>query len=127
MKIQILLISLVTSVSLFAQSAQEIMQENGCLSCHAIASMKNAPAFAGIGRRNKRFYADEAKSVIINSIQNGSKGKYPRFSDSAMPPFNNLSLGELNILANYILAQSSKAKGRSGKGQGRGMGQGMMR
>ena len=113
---------------LFAQSAQELIKENGCLACHAIASKKAAPAFAGIGKRNKRFEGGNAKATIMNSIKNGSSGKYPMFSDSAMPAFPNFSQEELSTLANYILAQSSKAqcKGKGhGMGQGMGMGRGM--
>ncbi len=108
----------------FAQSAQEIMQQNGCLNCHAVTGKKTAPAFAGIGKRNKRFEGPNAKTVIMNAIKNGSKGKYPMFSNSAMPAYGNLSEKELSILADYILAQSSKAQGGKGRGMGRGMGQG---
>jgi cytochrome c len=114
---------------LYAQdTALTIMKQNGCLNCHAIDSRKNAPAFAGIGKRNKRFEGDNAKNVIINTIKNGSKGKYPRFSNIAMPAYSNLSQTELNTLADFILAQSSKAKGhkggcmhKQGNFQGRGM------
>jgi len=87
-----------------------------------VASKKAAPAFAGIGKRNKRFEGDNAKTTIMNSIKNGSKGKYPMFSDSAMPAFPNFSQEELSTLADYILAQSSKAQC---KGKGHGMGRGM--
>jgi len=123
---KLLLTTLLLSGSLFAQTAQEIIDENGCLACHAVASKKVAPAFAGIGMRNKRFEGANAKEVIMASIKNGSKGKYPHFSQSAMPPFSNLNEQQLNALATYILAQSSKTqcKGR-GNGNGMGMGRGM--
>ena len=127
MKKTILTVALLSSV-LFAQSAEELINTNGCLACHAVASRKAAPAFAGIGRRNKRFEGTNAKATIMNSIKNGSKGKYPMFANSAMPAFSNLSQAELSTLADYILAQSSKAhcKGKGhGMGQGRGMGRGM--
>ena len=113
---------------LFAKGAEEIIEQNGCLGCHAIASKKAAPAFAGIAKRNMRFEGSRAKEVIMNSIANGSKGKYPMFADMEMPSFKNLSPEELSSVADYILAQSSKAKyqGRGkGMGQGRGMGRGM--
>ncbi|SFV61687.1 hypothetical protein MNB_SM-7-674 [hydrothermal vent metagenome] len=112
---------------LFAQSADEIMKANGCFACHAIASKKAAPAFAGIGKRNKRFEGANAKATIMNSIKNGSKGKYPMFADSAMPAFANLSQEELSTLADYILAQSSKANYNGGRGHGMGQGMGMKR
>ena len=112
--------------ALFAQSAQEILQQNGCLNCHAVANKKAAPAFAGIGKRNQHFERANAKTAIMNAIKNGSKGKYPMFSNSAMPAFGNLSEQELSTLADYILAQSSKAHGK-GRGTGHGMGHGMGR
>ena len=120
---KIIMTAVVLSSVLFAQSAQELIKENGCLACHAVASKKAAPAFAGIGKRNKRFEGGNAKATIMNSIKNGSSGKYPMFSNSAMPAFPNFSQEELSTLADYILAQSSKAKGK-GMGQGRGMGMG---
>ncbi len=111
-----LLICLLTGSSLFAGSAEELISQNGCLACHAVASKKAAPAFAGIGKRNQRFYGVDAKAIIIESIKNGSSGKYPRFSNSPMPAFSNFSDEELDTVAKYILAQSSKAKGH---GQGK--------
>ncbi len=121
---KIIMTVVVLSGVLFAQSAEELIDANGCLDCHAVASKKSAPAFAGIGKRNKRFEGSDAKTTIMNAIENGSKGKYPMFSKSAMPAFKNLSQEDLSTLADYILAQSSKAQGR-GMGQGMGMGRGM--
>jgi len=124
---KILFTGLFISASLFASSAQELIDQNGCFSCHAIASKKAAPAFAGIGMRNKRFEGANAKATIMNSIKNGSQGKYPRFSDSSMPGYGHLSEEDLSTLADFILAQSSKAKGHGcmmgskGSGMGRGM------
>jgi len=122
---KIIITGMLLSGVLFAQSAEEIIDANGCLACHAVASRKAAPAFAGIGKRNKRFEGANAKATIMNSIKNGSKGKYPRFSNSAMPPFSNLSQEELSTVADYILAQSSKAHCNGGKGHGMGQGRGM--
>lgn len=118
---KILLTTLLLSGALFAQNAQELINTNGCLACHAVASKKAAPAFAGIGMRNKRFEGANAKATIMNSIKNGSHGKYPMFSNSAMPAFSTLSDGELSTIADYILSQSSKAKCHAGKGMGKGM------
>ena len=104
----------------FAQTPKEILNENGCLSCHAIASKKLAPAFAGIAMKNKRFEGANAKTVIINSIKNGSKGKFRRFSNTEMPAFPSIGEEDLSILADYILSQSSKAK-HFGQNHGGGM------
>ncbi len=122
LKYKILLMGLFAGSSLLANSAESLIQQNGCLACHAVASKKAAPAFAGIGIRNKRFEGANAKATIMNSIKNGSKGKYPYFSQSAMPAFSGLSDADLSTIADYILAQSSKAKGHGGMGQGMGRG-----
>ena len=112
---KILTITLILSATLFAQSAQEILETNGCFSCHAIASKKTAPAFAGIAKRNKRFNADNAQATIMSSIKNGSQGKYRHFS-ATMPAFAHLDDEALRTVADYILAQSSKAKGQGCNG-----------
>jgi cytochrome c len=124
---KVITLTLLLSLSLFASSAEELISSNGCLSCHAVASKKSAPAFAGIAKRNLRFEGDGAKEVIKSSIKNGSKGKYPRFSDTSMPPYPNLSNSDLEKIADYILSQASKAKGRGGHGNGMGKGGGMGR
>jgi cytochrome c551/c552 len=121
---KILLMGVLVVSGLYASSAEELIDQNGCLACHAVASKKAAPAFAGIGMRNKHFEGNNAKATIMSSIKNGSKGKYPYFSNSAMPAFSNFSDAELSTIADYILAQSSKAKGHGGMGRGNGMGQG---
>ena len=124
-KSKIIMAGLLVTTSLFAQSAEELIDQNGCLSCHAIASKKAAPAFAGIGMRNKRFEGSAAKEVIMNSIHNGSQGKYRMFSDTAMPAYPNFTQEQLSTIADYILAQSSKARGHGGGGMGQGRGMGM--
>ncbi len=113
---KVILVGLVTVGTLFAGSAEALMKQNGCFACHAVASKKSAPAFAGIGMRNKRFEGANAKEVIMHSIKNGSKGKYPMFSDTAMPAYPNFTQEELSTLADYILSQAPKAKGRRGQG-----------
>ncbi len=113
---------------LLAQDAKEIMEKNGCFACHAMTTKKKAPAFACIGKRNLRFEGTNAKEVIINSIKNGSQGKYPRFSGSVMPPYKNLSSTELSLIAEYILEHANECKGHgrmNGMGMGGGLGRGM--
>jgi len=125
---KLILSSFILTTTIFAQDVQTILTNNGCMGCHAIASRKAAPAFAGIAKRNLRFNGDNAANVIKNSIKNGSSGKYPRFNDTAMPAFSNLSEDELDEISTFILMQASKATGHGG---GMGMhggkgGRGMM-
>ncbi len=106
-----------------SQSAEELIKNNGCLSCHGINTVKKAPPFAGIAMRNSRRSSDP-KGDIMYSIKNGSEGKYRRFAGEKMPSYSNLSLDELSILADWILKQ--KPNHPMGRGRGRGMGRGMM-
>ncbi len=105
-----LTLTILLGTSVFASNGAELIQQNGCTACHAIASKKQAPAFAGIAKRNLRFYGTNAKNIIINSIKNGSNGKYPKFNYTAMPSFNNFTNQQLDDIATYILLQSNKAK-----------------
>jgi len=124
-KIALLIVAI--SGMIFASSGAELVEAKGCTACHAVMGTKAAPAFTGIAKRNVRLNGDSAKSVIISSIKNGSKGKYPNFANSAMPSYASLSDDELNLIADYILEQANNRGINQGKGrgQGRGMGQGL--
>lgn len=109
-------------VSLFSKEVMpETIKQNGCLTCHAIKWKKTAPAFTGIARRNKTGSSAIAKRKIQNSIKYGSKGKYPNFRSSAMPPYGHLSVYELNLISSWILSLDDGRKSR-GRGQRRGKG-----
>ena len=116
---RVLWISLLALSVLPAQTAEELVSTNGCLACHATHGQKSAPAFAGIARRNQKQNGDSAKDTIMNSIKNGSSGKYRNFSDTKMPPYPSISDSDLAVLAEYILAQKPTAKG-NGNGKGHG-------
>ena len=127
---KLIVVAVALSGIIFASSGEELVNKYGCLACHAVAGKKSAPGFAGIANKNIRFEGDNAKSVIINSIKNGSKGKYRRFANATMPPYKNISEKELSQIADYILSLAPKAKahGRDGNcdkpGRGKGFGQG---
>jgi len=92
-------------------NVEKILNDNNCRSCHNIVGPHKAPPFAGISRRNLRWYGNNAKNVIIKSIKNGSYGKYPPFSDTQMPSFSNLDDNQLEILANWILSLANYTQG----------------
>ena len=115
-----LALSAIVTTALFAQDdAQTLITKNNCMSCHNIVGMKDAPPFAGIAKRNTR-WGGNAKANIINSIKNGSQGKYRMFSNTQMPSFKNLSDKDLDTLANWVLSQSSNMGGRGRMGMMQG-------
>lgn len=78
-----------------------LAQENGCTSCHSITEKIVGPAFQSVAKK----YANDpdAVSTLMQSIQNGSRGKWGRIA--AMVPHPNLSKDELKQLATWVLSQ----------------------
>ena len=106
-----LLLVIAFALSLFADSGNNLVKNNGCMSCHNIMGKKLAPAFMGIARKNIKWYGNDAKTHIVKSIKNGSQGKYRHFINSSMPSFNYLSDSDCSTLANWILQKYEENKG----------------
>jgi len=107
---KIILTVLVANGLLFANDGEQLVKNNGCMECHNIMGKKLAPAFMGTARKNIRWFSDDAKQKIIESIKNGSKGKYKKFTNTEMPAFNHLTDKELNNIADWILNEYVKNK-----------------
>jgi len=121
----IILLCSAAATMLWGSSGADIAEKNGCMACHHLVGKGTGPAFRGIANRNLMRNRAGAKDTIVQSIQKGSKGKYPAYT-AEMPPFAHLSASELNTLADWILSQAT-AKGRGhGRGHGHGRGRGMM-
>jgi len=76
----------------------ELAKASGCTSCHATAEKIVGPAFKDVAARYKG--DKDAAAALVQSIQNGSKGKWGRVP---MPPHGSLSAGELKSLAHWVL------------------------
>ena len=129
MKREIMIIACVggMSLSLYATSAEDIAKEKGCMSCHQISGKKSAPAFRGVANRNLHFNPGKARESIKESIEKGSKGKYPGVDGREMPAYPQLSQEELDTLADWILSLGKSGMGRHGMhGHGMGGGRGGM-
>jgi len=107
MKKIILSFMLIASSSLFAKSAKTILKENNCMKCHSIRGMKSAPPFSMITKMNSGWFGTSTKE-IKNSIKNGSQGKYPMFSSSKMPSYENLSEKELDTIVIWLESQAQQ-------------------
>ncbi len=77
-----------------------VMQANGCTSCHAVNEKVVGPSFQSVAAK----YAGDkdAAAALMQSIQNGSRGKWGRVP---MPPHASLSQAELKEIATWVLAQ----------------------
>lgn len=97
----LLLISTLTLAAAAAQASDgdALLQANGCLSCHAKAEKVVGPAFLSIADKYRN--DKDAAASLVQSIQNGSKGKWGRVP---MPPHGSISQDDLKSLARHVLA-----------------------
>ncbi|WP_458371170.1 SorB family sulfite dehydrogenase c-type cytochrome subunit [Pseudomonas fluorescens] len=80
--------------------AKALLQNNACLSCHAIDHKVVGPAYRDVAAK----YAKDPQAMdrLMSSIQHGGSGKW---GDVPMPPFAQLSADDLKSLATFILQQ----------------------
>ena len=80
-------------------AATELARASGCTSCHAAAEKIVGPAFQAISAK----YAGDKDAVdtLVQSIKNGSRGKWGRIP---MPAHPSLSASELKELSTWVLS-----------------------
>lgn len=82
-----------------ASDGETLLKDSGCLSCHAKAEKIVGPAFLSIA---DKYRGDkDAVASLVQSIQNGSKGKWGRIP---MPPHSSMSPDDLKTVARHVLA-----------------------
>jgi len=102
-------ISAQTNINTIAKGKQ-LVKTNACTACHKEYGPNLAPGFSGIGIIHKKAEGDKAKTAISEIIAKGSKGQYPHFKDTAMPPYAHLSEDNRLAIAEYILSISKNHK-----------------
>lgn len=80
--------------------AMTLLQNNGCLSCHAIDHKVVGPAYHEVAAK----YGNDPQALtrVTSSIQSGGTGKWGQIP---MPPYAQLSPDDLQTLATFILHQ----------------------
>ncbi|MBM3113970.1 c-type cytochrome [Pseudomonas arcuscaelestis] len=80
--------------------ATALLQNNACLSCHALDHKVVGPAYHQVATK----YANDPQAMtkVAASIQQGGSGKW---GQTPMPPYAQLSAENLQTLAAFILAQ----------------------
>ncbi len=111
-----------TSVPL---KGEALVKKYGCLACHNVYGPKQAPGFMGVARRARM--SDNPEQYIVNAIQNGSKGKYPKFKNLVMPPFSYIKEQDKKAIAQWILSLKRQGNMSGGGHQGGMTGQGKKR
>lgn len=84
------------------QDAQNLLQTNGCLGCHALDHQVVGPAYQAVAARYRG--NPQALQSITEHIRKGGVG---RWGQIPMPPFSALDDAQLKTLAEFILSQPS--------------------
>nr|WP_180206993.1 c-type cytochrome [Pseudomonas sp. SbOxS1]NYU07318.1 cytochrome C552 [Pseudomonas sp. SbOxS1] len=89
-----------TAAPVAKADATALLQNNACLSCHAIDHKVVGPAYHDVAAK----YANDPQALakVTSSIAHGGSGKW---GDIPMPPFAQLSPDDLRSLATFILQQ----------------------
>ena len=77
---------------------KKIALQYRCLGCHKTDKKIIGPSLTDIAHK----YVS-SKSTMINSIKNGSKGRWSSSNGAIMPPFKQISDNEMEILSAWIL------------------------
>ena len=83
-----------------AIDVQALLNNNNCLSCHAIAQKIVGPSYKDVSAKYKG--DAQALSKLEASIRQGSVGKW---GQAPMPPYANLSAAQAKALAVFVLKQ----------------------
>ncbi|VVN27255.1 c-type cytochrome [Pseudomonas fluorescens] len=88
------------AVTVAKVDTKALLQNNACLSCHAIDHKVVGPAYRDVAAK----YAKDPQAMdrLMSSIQHGGSGKW---GDAPMPPFAQLSPDDLKSLATFIMSQ----------------------
>jgi len=78
---------------------ERVLEQQKCNNCHDIKKDKVAPSFEMIASK----YTQKDRETLINSIKNGTKGKW-KGKVLPMPPFKNMSDKDISGMVDWILS-----------------------
>jgi len=86
--------------SVQAQADEQLMEKNGCISCHRIDQKQVGPAFKDIAAKYKT--RSDAENYLFDKVRNGSEDGW---GDLPMPPksVDQLSDENLRIIIDWLL------------------------
>ena len=91
-----------------AQDARlfKLAQLNGCIECHTVTAASLGPSWMAVAERYKEAPRAETRALLINSVMNGSKGKWITWrGDDGMPPLGKRVVKEdVEELVDFILS-----------------------
>ena len=84
----------------------KLAQLNGCIECHTVTAASLGPSWMAVAERYKEAPRAETRALLINSVMNGSKGKWITWrGDDGMPPLGKRVVKEdVEELVDFILS-----------------------
>jgi len=84
----------------------KLAQMNGCIECHTVTTTSIGPSWQAVAERYKQAPRVETRALLINSVMNGSKGKWATWRGSdGMPPLAKRVVKEdVEDLVDFILS-----------------------
>jgi len=82
---------------------ERVLEQQRCTNCHDIEIDKVAPSFGMIASR----YNKNQKNVLIDSIKNGTKGKWEN-KKIPMPPYKKMDDKDIEGMVDWILSLNRK-------------------
>lgn len=84
----------------------KLAQMNGCIECHTVTTSSFGPSWMAIAARYKAAPRAETRDLLIDSVMNGSKGKWISWrGDEGMPPLRKRVVKEdVEELVDFILS-----------------------
>ena len=88
----------------------KLAQLNGCIECHTVTAASLGPSWVAVAERYKEAPHAETRALLINSIMNGSKGKWITWrGDDGMPPLGKRVVKEdVEELVDFILSLNQR-------------------
>ena len=86
-----------------AMAVLDLAKKSGCLTCHSISVKIVGPSWKAVAAKYKG--QGDARAIIIDSIANGSKGKWTSITGGvSMPPYSpRVSDENIGKLTDFIL------------------------
>ena len=83
----------------------KLAQMNGCIECHTVTITSIGPSWQAVAERYKQAPRAETRALLIDSVMNGSKGKWITWrGDDGMPPLAKRVVKEdVEDLVDFIL------------------------
>ena len=84
----------------------KLAQLNGCIECHTVTAASLGPSWMAVAERYKAAPRAETRAMLIDSVMNGSKGKWITWrGDDGMPPLGKRVVkADVEELVDFILS-----------------------